>query len=153
MRKLVKQQAKPLSPENYIKTKARSLPIFKCLITANWKATRLAQIAVIRAHTNGNYTFGSYLVDLFALGTKDSMYKFNVSPFVVKDLERMTNFVEVDYNLVHNIIFGSNKFAIKNGFKIHKDFEKITQHILEIDNDKIPFIELEFGKEGKPLII
>lgn len=28
-----KQQPKQLSPENYIKTKARTLPIYKCFVT------------------------------------------------------------------------------------------------------------------------
>lgn len=61
--------------------------------------------------------------------------------------------VEIDYNLAHNIIYGGNEYAEEHGFKIHKDFEKLTQYILEVDDDKIPLIDVEFGKDGKPLVI
>ena len=148
-----KQQPKQLSPENYIKIKARTLPIDACYINSDWKENGLANVFVVRKHTNGNFTFGVYLVDLFALGTKDTFFNFNQPQEVLNNLIFRANIVKTDYNLAHNIIFGANEFAEENGFKIHKDFEKLTKYILEIDDDTIPIIEIEFGKDGKPFVI
>jgi hypothetical protein len=148
-----KQQAKPLSPENYIKTKARTLPIHKCLIINNWKEIGMSQVAIIREHKTGNITFAVYLVDLFALGVKDSACNFNQPKSVIADIESRADFVEIPYSLAHNIVYGSIKFAAKHGFKSHKDFEKLGKYILEPDDEKIPFIEVEFGKDGVPLVI
>lgn len=148
-----KQQPKQLSPENYIKTKARTLPIDKCYINANWKETGMANIAVERRHTNGNFTFGIYLVDIYALGTKNTFWNFNTPISIYEKLKNGPETEEIDYILAHNIIYGGNEYAEDNGYKIHKDFEKLTKYILEVDDEKIPFIDIEFGKDGKPLVI
>jgi hypothetical protein len=42
-----------LSPENYIRTKARTLPIYKCLVTPNWQDMGMANVIVMRKHVNG----------------------------------------------------------------------------------------------------
>ncbi len=153
MSKFNKNQPKQLSPENYVKTKARTLPIDGCYVNENWKESGLANIFIVRKHNNGNFTFGVYLVDLFALGTKDTFYNFNQPQNVINGLITKFGIIKVDYDLAHNIIFGANEYAIENGFKIHKDFDKITKFILEIDDEKIPLIDIEFGKDGKPLVI
>ena len=147
-----KQQTQ-FSPLQYIKTRVRSLPIHKCYINSNWKQSGMASIIVVRKHTEAKFTFGVYLVDLFALGTKNTFFNFSQTQKTIDDLISRDNFIEIDYSKAHNIIYGANQFAEDNGFKIHKDFKKITQYILEIDDDKIPLIDIEFGKDGKPLII
>lgn len=146
---------KQLSPETYIRTRARNLPIYKCYINENWKEAGLASILIVRKHSNGNFTFGVYLVDIFALGTKDSFYRFNINEVVLDELkERMwqEQVIETDYVLVHNIIYGANAFAEENGFKVCNGFN-LTQFILEEDTEDIELIEIEFGKDGKPLLI
>ena len=153
MRKQVKQQTKQLSPENYIKTKARTLPIYKCFITSGYQEFGMGNIMVIRKHTTGNITFGTYLVDLYALGVKDTTYSFSNPDNFLDTILSNGNFIEIDYNLAHNIIFGSIEFASEHGFKPHKDFEKLTKYILEIDDDNIPLIDIELVKDGKPFLI
>ncbi len=148
-----KQQPKQLSPENYIKTKARTLPICKCYITSGYKEMGMGNVIVIRKHITGNVTLGTYLIDLLALGIKDTTCSFNNSSNVLDSILANGDFIEIDYNLAHNIIFGSLEFAAEHGFKSHKDFEKLTKYILEIDDDNIPLIDIEFGKEGKPIVI
>jgi hypothetical protein len=148
-----KQLPKQLSPENYIRTKARTLPVYKCYANDEWKESGMANIIIVRRHTTGNVTFGVYLVDLFALGTKDTFWNFNQPSAVLSNFSDRANFIEIDYNLAHNIIYGANEYAVENGFKIHKDFTSLTQYILEPDDEKIPSIDVEFGKNGKPLII
>jgi len=143
------------TPQEYIRTRARKLPIDACYINQSWKESGMASIIVVRKHTNQNYTFGVYLVDIFALGTKDTFFNFNVSESVLTEmLERMEEdkFIKTDYALVHNIIYGGNEFAEDNGYKVCKDF-KLTQFILEEDSEDIEFIDIEFGKDGEPFLI
>jgi hypothetical protein len=148
----MKNQAQ-LSPKKYIVCKARTLPIYKCLISENWEASKLASIVVMRKHANGNVTAGIYLVDLLALGTKDTFFEFSINENEFLEKVSANNLIEVDYTLVHNIIYGANAFAIEHGFRLHRDFLSITQFILEEDTEEIPLMELEFGQEGKPFLI
>ena len=52
------QQAQQLSPENYIRQKARNLPVFECMINEDWEVGKMASVSVARKHTNGNITLG-----------------------------------------------------------------------------------------------
>jgi hypothetical protein len=146
-----------LSPENYIRKKARLLPIHECWITENWQDSGMASVIVSRRHTNGNITFCFYLVDLLCLGVKDSAYKFNVTDtefrnFLERNNERM-EMEMIDYVLAHNIILSAVEFAEDYGFKPHKDFTSVTEFMLEEDNDDIELIEIECGRDGKPLYV
>ncbi|GHT38855.1 hypothetical protein AGMMS49965_03380 [Bacteroidia bacterium] len=150
-----------LSPENYIRQKARNLPIYKCWINADWSDCRLAHIFIARQHANDNVTFCVYLVDLGCLGVKDTSYRFNIS---LEELEGMImkigEDIEIDdtlsYSLAHNIIYSAIEFAEEYGFKPHRDFTQITQFFLEEDTDEIPLIAVECGhieEDGKPFYI
>lgn len=136
-------------PENFIKTRARELPLGKCYISSDWEEYRLANILVSRKHTNGNITLGFYLVDLKCLGIKDAFFKFNVREDEMFDLVDYMNAVEIEYTQVHNIIYGGEAFANDCGFKPHKDW-KVVQFILEEDDDHIPLVDIEFGEDGVP---
>ena len=148
----MKNQAQ-LSPKKYITSKARTLPIYKCLISKNWEESKLATIVVMRKHSNGNITAGIYLVDILALGTKDTFFEFSINEKEFLEKISANNLVEADYPLVHNIIYGANAFATEHGFRLHRDFVSTTQFILEEDTEEIPLIELEFGLNGKPSLL
>jgi len=143
-----------LSPENYIKQKARNLPIVGCFITPNWKDCGECNILIARQHVNGNYTLGFYLVDTYCLGIKDAGYRFNISAEEYDDIKIhfSDNLVMTTYNEAHNIIYGALEYAEDLGFKPHKDFG-VAQYILEEDTDDIPLIEYDFGRDGKPMLI
>ncbi|MDR3696726.1 hypothetical protein [Mucilaginibacter sp.] len=141
------------SPENYIKTQARSLPIEECVVSENWQETGICNIIVARRHKTGNLTLGIYMVDLYCLGMKDAHYKFNIDQDDYDYLkENYADFERCDYVLAHNIIYGAVAFAEDYGFKPHKDFA-IAQFILEEDDDNVELMELEFGFEGIPFYI
>ncbi|MBU0488942.1 MAG: hypothetical protein KKA07_18895 [Bacteroidetes bacterium] len=144
-----------LSPENYIRKRARSLPLFECLINHNWQETQLAHLVVARQHTNGNITAGVYLVDLACLGVKDTTWLFNKSLFEFR--ENMEEYLgvsgeieKIDYSLAHNIVYAGIEFAGDYEFKPHKDFTSLTQFILEEESDDIPVVEIDCGIEGLP---
>ena len=151
-----KQPVKQLSPNEYIKTKARSLPIYKCYINSYWYETEFAYIIVSRQHTNGNFTFGMYFMDIYGRGLYQSNEFFNKTKEFMDDLvyhlipdeKKTTSIIEIAYSLAHNLIYGAAAFALKLGYKPEKNFE-ITKFILEEDNGVIEFIEIGFGKNEK----
>jgi hypothetical protein len=142
--------------ENYIRTKARQLPIKEVLINKDWK-TNMATIVIAREHVNSNITAGFYLVDLNLMGVKDTYYIFNTVDFIYK--EKIDSFLDkpqvkkIDYNLAHNIILEAVAFAEDCGFKPHRDYLKTTQYLLEEDDDAIELIDIECGHEGKPFYV
>lgn len=150
----------PLSPEKYIRTRARTLPVGDCYINENWRESGTALALVSRQHANGHITFAVFMVDLFCLGVKESLWRFNEHPLDFKQfLENLKTTSETAYDvekttypLVHNIIYGAVEYAGELGFNPHKSFE-VSRFLLEEDDENIPFIEIEFGHNGKPLFI
>ncbi len=156
-RKKSNKQPQQLSPENYIRQKARTLPILECWVNEDWKETKMANITIARKHSNGNISSASYLVDLYCAGVKDTGFQFNISPLDYKDyLNEMHDayeFIQIDYKLAHNIIFAGYEFALNIDLNPHKDFSKTTMYFLEEDNDNVDLIDIECGQNGKPVII
>lgn len=146
-----------LSPANYIRQKARNLPIYECRVNKDWEKSGLAHITVARKHTNGNITMGMYLVDLKLLGVKDAFYKFNISESeyhdFIQDIKDQLDADTAHYKLVHNIIFAGIEFADDYGFKPHKDFTSVAQFILEEDTEEIELMEIDCGEDDKPVYV
>ena len=145
-----------LSPENYIRKKARALPLLECLVNDDWKEQGVAHIVVARSHTNGNITMCMYLIDLFCLGVKNTQYLFNITKTEYQEKKESIDslvFEQISYELAHNIVFAGLEYAEEYGFKPHKDFTSITQYMLEEDTDEIELIEVECGKDGKPFYV
>ena len=156
-----KKPAKPqpqMSPANYIKSgRARLLPISECWISPDWKDSGLCSIVVARKHTTGNVTFGTYLVDTYCLGLKNTMAVFSKPLFQYEDfVEQMFQAhggkMSVDYVVVHNIIYGAIAYAEDLGLKPEKDWA-LSQFILEEDTEDIELMDIEFGKNGRPLFM
>jgi hypothetical protein len=151
------KQQQLLSPENYIRQKARNLPIYECKINITWEKEKFSQITVCRQHANGNFTVCFYLVDLGCLGVKDSGFRFNIDKYeydeLLQKMDETDPIMSVDYTLVHNIIFSGLAYAEDLGFKACKEFLQTTQFMLEEDTDDVELIEIECGVDGKPMYI
>ena len=148
----------PLSAEQYIKSRARTLKIDRCLINADWETSKTAHVIVIRRHTNGNFTYSGFLVDLLCLGVKDTYYGFNQIADEVDDWLNNYNqemeMIQIEYPLAHNIIFAGNDLATEYHIPQHPDFVSITRYLLEEDDEKISLIEVHTGDEdGLPHLI
>ena len=142
---------KVLTPERYIKTKARTLPILKCYIKEDWE-NDVAYIWVVRVHTNGNYTYGGYKVDLRCLGLVDTFYGFNEdSSYLEQQIKLFGDIVLVDYVVVHNIIYAGIGYAEELGFKTKPKDWPVSSYILEEDTDDIAYTEIEVGLNGQPV--
>ncbi len=146
-----------LSPENYIRQRARTLPLYECRINSDWKESGLANIIVARCHSNGNVTACSYLVDTYCLGVKDSVFFFSRSAQEYQELIEYYNeqfqFDKVDYALVHNIILAAEEYAEELGFMPCKIYQQTTRFMLDEDNDDIELMEIECGIDGQPALI
>ena len=59
--------------------------------------------------------------------------------------------IDCDPMLAQNIIYGGVEYAEDLGFEPDKDFN-ITQYLLD-DVASLEFIDVEFGKDGKPFLI
>jgi len=145
------------TPEKYLRTQARKLPIYECLINNGWDQSMMANILVTRKHSNGRYSSAVYLVDLYCLGVKGSEFFFNQREEEFTDFKNEFYpddfFKTVDYTLIHNIIFAGIEFAEEYGFAPCKEFTKNTQFLLEEDTDDIEVIEIECGSDDMPVII
>lgn len=141
------------SERDYIKTRARQLPLGKCYAFGNWKYQKFTPVVVTRCHKQGTFTIGLYIVDMFCRGVQDSEYFFSKSQEELDDLLKTLSeppvlmLEEMPYEVVHNIIFGAVAFAEEAGIEPDKTFA-ITQYILEEDDDRIPLMEFEFGENG-----
>ncbi|MDE5880322.1 MAG: DUF1186 family protein [Muribaculaceae bacterium] len=151
-----KAQQVPMSPERFMREKARTLPIGKCYITPDWETNGLAQVIVSRIRPNGNIAGVMFLVDTFCLGVKDAKINVNMEPDDFEDLihglQEDLGLEEISYNEAHNLIYGAISFAEEGGINPAKEFH-IGQYILEEDTEDIPLIEYDYGKNGKHLLI
>lgn len=156
-RKKKKQiKGKPgLSPVRYIKTKCRSLTVEECLINEEWQDMGLATIVVTRKQPSGKLISGVYLVDTMCLGLKDTYYHYSLTSYeyndIMEQIGMMQNMITCDYVLAHNIIYGAIAFAEDLGFPPHKDFS-ITKYFLEEDDEGVEFMDIDFGKDGVPVL-
>ncbi len=152
------QPQQPMSPTKYFTSgRARQLPIAECWISPDWKEAGLCTVVVARKHTTGNVTFGVYLMDIFCLGLKNTYGVFNRTRFdyedIINDMYAQHGGKEpISYALAHNIVYGGIAYAEDLGLKPEKDWAT-SQFILEEDTEDIELIEVEFGKDGKPLFI
>lgn len=154
-KKTKKQPQVYLSPENYIRQKARSLKIKVCYITNGFETAGLGHIIVVREHVGGKVTLGMYLVDKYCLGVKDTFYHFRMEEYDYRDFLYTLDEIgikEISYEEAHNRIFGAVEFAEEAGIKPHKNFA-LTQYILEEDDENVPLIEYEYGKDGRHFLV
>lgn len=151
-----RQQQPQMSPERFLREKARTLPIEKCYITSNWKEAGISQIIISRLRPSGNRVVGVFLVDTFCVGVKSVKYYTNMTEYEYAELiERFDSNLgleEIPYDEAHNIIYGAIAFAEEGGIEPAKEFTP-GQYILEEDTDDIPLIDYEFGKDGKHFLV
>ena len=139
-----------LSPEKYIKTQARALPVVECLVSEDWEDAGICNILVARMHKTGRLTVGIYLIDMYCLGLRDTLYEFNITPEDYQDLKNSGDkLIVCEYVTAHNIIYGAIAFAEDFGFKPDSAFS-VSQFILEEDDDRVELMEIEFGFDGLP---
>lgn len=153
-KKKTKNQSAGLSPERFLKEKANKLPIYKCYISKNYKNEGKAIVTIARERGNGKLCVANFLIDAYCLGVKDVFGNVNLEKEYFKDQikENSDHLIECDYPLAHNYVLGAVEFAGEADLQPAAPY-RIWQYILSEDNDDIPFIDIEFGKDGKYLLV
>ena len=111
-------------------------------------------VIVTRKHTGGKISLAVYLVDIWCVGVKDTFYRLRLEDYEFEDMigTYQIGLRECCYDEAHNWIYGAIAFAEEAGIKPDKSFN-ITQYMLEEDDDNIPLIEYEYGKNGKHTLV
>lgn len=149
------QPQQMLSPEQFIKQKARNLPVEACYISKDIENVGEGTVIVVRRHPNEKFTLAIFLLDIFCLGVKDTFYRLRLDEFEYEEFfDKYTSMEvkEITYNEAHNWIYGAIAFAEEAGIAPHKDFN-VTQYMLEEDTEDIPLIEYNYGKDGKHFLV
>ncbi|MDE6442904.1 MAG: hypothetical protein K2K64_00570 [Muribaculaceae bacterium] len=148
------KQSTPLSPEKFLKEKASNLPLYKCFISKNYKEAGEVIAIISRTRGNGKLCTANFLIDLWCLGIKDVFGNVNLEKERFDDYikENSEILMECDYPLVHNMIYGAEEFAEEIEINPHPSF-RLWKNLLAEDNDDIPLMEMEFGRNGKYLLI
>ncbi|TMD59991.1 MAG: hypothetical protein E6I91_19255 [Chloroflexi bacterium] len=147
-----------LSPQAVIR-RARDFPVFECLISDNWNQDDmgLVQILLARRQPDGDICFGTYLVDKYCLGLKNTFGNAGLSltryqSEIRNRIFRETKPEECPIELAHQMIYASIDYAAQFGFQPEKDFA-YTQYMLAPRGELEESYQLTFGKDGKPFFI
>ena len=149
------QEQQPLSPERFLREKARGLEIGKCFVSNDIKICGEGHVVVSRLQKSGKISAAFYLVDIYCLGVKKSFYRLRLDEDEFEEMiDRLVpyNIEECSYEVAHNWIYGAIAFAEEAGIKPDKSFN-LTQYMLEEDTDEVPLIEFEYGRNGKHFLI
>jgi len=152
-----KQQNKVLKPEDYIRTKVRKLPVYKCYKSVNQFEDREMSIIVVRQHPQGTFTYGAYMLDRWCLGVKDTLWQFSkdkddLEEFLSLFRNHLHSLEEIPYVEAHNWIYGASDFAEEAGISPCKEFA-LSKYILEEDDDDVELIEYDFGRDGEYCLV
>ena len=146
---------KSQKPSTYIKQAARKLPILECRALPGWGTSGITDVMIARQKPSGGVVIGQYIVDTYCLGIKNTQFRIFQNDFEYKEyldlLSSHQDFEPIEPNLAFNLIYGAIEYAEDHGFEPHKDFE-ITEYILP-DVEDIEYVDIEFGKDGKPFYI
>ena len=145
-----------LTPEQYIRQKARTLPLGQCYMNKNWFISGIATAVVCRCHKKGTYTFGVFQFDTFCTGLIDCKIEFSRDETAYNNimayLKDSFKIEPVTYQEVHNLIFGAVAYGEDAGFTPAPMFN-LAKFLLEEDTEDIPLINYQFGRFGKHFLL
>jgi hypothetical protein len=142
---------KHIKPEKYIKDRGRTLAIKACYLNTDWQETGKATILIVKNIPRTNYIIGSFQIDLWCLGIKQTSWGYGINEKKLADIFSKLGagkpFAEADFNLCSQIIREANNYALSIGLSTPANFET-SQYLIE-ETTENP-IEITFGKNGKP---
>lgn len=147
------QKSQQLTPEAYLRQRARSLEIGPCYASDIFGEAGEGIVIVTRKHSGGKFSMGVYMIDAFCLGIKDSTYNMWIEEYEVRDIiDHFGDLKPCTYEEAHNMVYGAMEFALEAGIQPHKSFA-LTKYMLEEDDERIPIIDYPFGKDGKHFLV
>jgi hypothetical protein len=153
------QQASMSVSMQSIIRRAREFPLYECWISANWQKDDLGlvEIIVARQQPDGNICFGTYLVDKYCLGLKNTFARAGFSRARYHDevpgkLFHEMKSTQCPVELAHQMIYASIDYAAQFGFTPEKDYA-LTQYMLAPRGELEELYDLTFGRNGKPFFV
>ena len=147
----LKKMTKHIKPEKYIKDRGQSLELQSCYMNTDWKETGKATILIVKKIPRTNYIIGSFQIDLWCLGIKQTSWGYGINEKklanIFSKLGEGKPFAASSFSLCSQIIKEANDFGISNGLTTPENFET-SKYLIE-ENIENP-IEIVFGKNGKP---
>jgi len=129
--------------------KAVDYPLHDCVATSDWRGASqgLATVVLSRKMPNGNYILGSYLVDTWCLGVKNTFLHWDVKHSEIGFYKQFDN-NPISYEDARSLILGALDYAKNIKIEPTEEDWDFTQYFIE---SKLPYIDkFTFGKNGKP---
>ena len=150
------RQSATTSPESMLQD-ARTFSIRECRISADWQnGSGLVQILLSRQQPNGRICLGSYLVDKFCLGLKNTFAKPNLTIDSYKEhYDKMSSrqtLIHCPVELAHQMVYEGIDYAAQFDFQPQSDWAQ-SQYVLEPRGELEEPYKLTFGKDGKPFFV
>src|SRR5260370_7943639 len=139
--------------------RGREFPLYECWISANWQKDDLGlvEIIVARQQPDGNICFGTYLVDKYCLGLKNTFARAGFSHTRYHDevpgkLFHEMKSMKCPVELAHQMISPSIDYAVQLGFTPEKDYT-LTPSMLAPPVQLADPTDLPFGYTERPLFV
>lgn len=147
------------SPQSVIR-RAKEYPLVNCWITSGWEedgSSGLVTVLVARRQPDELIAWGSYLIDVYCLGLKDTMANANftltgIREEVLPRLYPMGTPEECSPELAHQMIYQAIDYAAQYDFKPQRDFKTSRNLLAPRGTYEEPY-NLTFGKDGKPFFV
>ena len=133
---------------------AASAPIHECLVADSLFDIGIGNVIVSRKMPNGFIGAAFFLVDVFCLGIKDTLYEV-LSPaeydYRVSSLQHET-FRALHPTCARKLVEGAESYARDLGFPPHPDYQHARQIFGDLDATVCP-THYVFGRDGKPFFL
>ena len=153
------QASMSISAQSPIIRRAREFPLYECWISANWQKDDLGLVEIVlaRQQPDGDICFGTYLVDKFCLGLKNTFARAGFSRTRYHDevpgkIFHEMKSIQCPVELAHQMIYASIDYAAQFGFTPEKDYA-LTQYMLAPRGELEEPYDLTFGRNGKPFFV
>ncbi|MGJ5206774.1 hypothetical protein [Bradyrhizobium sp. HKCCYLR20261] len=134
--------------------KAAQAPIQHCCVNEGLFDVGMGTLLLARGHTSP-YTMAVFLLDSFALGVKDVMFRTMEREYIEQYMgmaDAGGTMVPIAPSEARKLLRDLSAWSKAHGFAPHRDFatvEKIFGDINADDSDSV----FQFGRDGKPVLI
>ncbi len=128
-------------------------PVYQCWTLCEENKSHKITVFVAKTMPNGNYTVGSYLLDLLCLGLKDAFISVDISKSTLAKYEILNERITkefISYQDARSLILGAIAFAKKNGYAPHEEWEESK---CLIDPHEPYEVKFTFGFNGKAIYV
>ncbi|MBF0131633.1 MAG: hypothetical protein HQL75_03490 [Magnetococcales bacterium] len=132
---------------------AINAPVHECLVSETLEDDGIGNVFFSRKMLNGDIALGSFLIDIYCLGVKDSFFRIisehEYQHFIGNSPQKMET---IHPACARKLIEGSVEFAHQYGIAPHKEYKTVMLIFGDFDSDVCPS-SYEYGKDGEPLFI